>query len=307
MITLQKDNILYKTHTAYDIETGEVLKGVFIPSERTHEYIITPVSKIEAYKKKKEARENLKCFNELVGGSFTFNLEESVVSLFNSNDFTEAEKVHVMYIGSFVNYNGFLMTKNNMPLTKKLLRRKIKINNSKRFYDFYKKLFYFELITEDAGKLKWNTGLCFKGSPKKSGTTSYKCFKTYDNTIQKLYETHEPKSLSIIFKLIPYLNKFHNVLCKSVEETEYDTCQPFNLSEIADLLGVNDASNLKKKLLRIRLGDEFVFSIRNTGTNTTVVMNPFLIWLSSYAPPNNLVGDFSIVKAKLLEAKNKDC
>ncbi|WP_430789468.1 hypothetical protein VBD025_03925 [Virgibacillus flavescens] len=305
MATSQSNDFLYETKKLIDKETGELVSGVFIPAELTHDYRITPKAKIDAYYKKKEATEGLIYFNKLAGDSFTFSLKESVRELFQNNDFSDAEKVHIIYLGSYVNYDGYLMTKNNQIMTKKLLREKVKIKNKDRFYQFYNKLLHLNFIDENEGKIYWNNNMCFKGSPKKNGTSSSKVFKTYDEMIQRLYKMHQPKSIAIIYRLIPYLNKYHNVICKYSDEMEYEKCVPYGISEVAELLGIKDYRNLKAKLRRIRLDDEYIFSFRQTGTGTTVIINPFLVWLSTYAPASNLIGDFSLAKAKLLEERRE--
>ncbi|USK45518.1 hypothetical protein [Cytobacillus oceanisediminis] len=305
MKTEHKGNFLFKTETLVNPKTGELISGTLIPVEEQKNYRILNVSQLEAYTKKKQAKAELKLYNELIAGKFTFSIGDSVRELFNNQHFSDAEKVHIMYLGSFVNYKGILMTKNNHPATKKWLQDKLKIKNKKRFYDFYNKLVTFEFLIEANNRLYWNNNLCFKGSPKVNSISSSKVVKTYDAAIQQLYREHQPKSLAIIFRLIPYMNKYHNVLCKNIEATEYDCCIPYSLREIVELIGEKDTKYLKSKLQRIRLGNEFIFSFRQTGTVDTVIVNPSLFWLSSYAPPISLVGDFSLAKAKLLQERKE--
>ncbi|WP_409289635.1 hypothetical protein [Peribacillus sp. SCS-37] len=283
-------------------ETGEIVETAFIPKEG---YKMVPIRQAEMYRKKVEVRQELKYFNELIGGSFTLHIEEGVRHLFNTNNFSDAEKVHIMYLGSFVNYEGRLMTRNNLPMTKELIRKKVKIKNKSRFNEFYTKLLFSEYIKELEGGVLWNSKLCFKGSPISKGTSSKNTIKTFDLTIQKLYEENEAKSLCIIFRMLPYVNKFHNVFCLNRDEIDFTRCKPLGLKQAAELLGEGDYRNLKQKLLRLRIGDEFIFSIRLTGSCTTIMVNPSLVWQSPKAPTPALMGDFSLAKAKLLESKQK--
>jgi hypothetical protein len=293
----------FRTGEFIDGETGEIGKGIFIPEDELVNHTVLNKNQIRAFKKTKEAKEGLVLFNNIVGGSFTFSVDNSVKELFSNDIFSDAEKVHIMFLGSFVNYNGFLMTKNNQPASKCWIFDKLKIRNKMRLYNFDNELLKQGYIIETDNRIYWNNRLCFKGATKINGVSSDKVYKTYDKTIQNLYYENQPKSLAIIFRLLPYLNKYHNVLCGDVGIRDFEECNPFSLRQVAELLGEKDFRNLKQKLLRIKLGDEFVFSIRNTGTSSTVIINPSLVWLSSYPPSSSLIGDFSIAKGKLLEEK----
>ncbi|MFJ7729281.1 hypothetical protein ACIQXV_24550 [Neobacillus sp. NPDC097160] len=315
---MKKDNFLFKTEVLVDTETGEIKKGMLIPFEVQDEYNLVHKKTAEAYKKKNEATDELNYFNSLNGSKYTFSVERSVIELFNNDAFSDSEKVHIMYLGSFVNYDGYLMSKKNQPIKKSDVMKMVQIRNRARFYDFYNKLVAMGLIKEketvkvdDNGEIKsiirlyWNTDLSFKGSPKSNGTTSYKVIRKYDETIQRLYEENTAKSLVVIFKILPYLNKFHNVLCKDTEATDYNHSQPLTVQEVAVILGEDSRKFVQRKLLGLRVGDEYIFSIRKTGDKTNIIVNPSLVWLSSYPPSSNLLGDFSLAKKQLLEDRQK--
>jgi len=288
-----------------------------VPEELLIEYDIRHRKSSEAYKKKSEATDDVNYFGSLNGTKYTFSIERSVIELFNNDNFSDSEKVHIMYLGSFVNYEGYLMNKNKQPLKKSDVMKVVQIRNRARFYSFYNKLVESGFVKEKevvdvtkecikaVTRMYWNTELSFKGSPKDNSTSSNKVYRTYDDTIQRLYEENPAKSLAIIFRLLPYLNKFHNVLCKDTEATDYNDSQPLTVEEVGEAIGEADKKYLQRRLLKLRVGDEFIFSLRKTGTKVNVIMNPSLVWLSAYPPSNNLVGDFSLAKKQLLEDKNK--
>jgi hypothetical protein len=305
---MKKDSFLYKTEVFVDAETGELRKGTFIPVEVSDDYNVTNKASAEAFKKKHEAIDDVNYFGFLNGTKYTFNVERSVIDLFNNDAFSDSEKVHIMYLGSFVNYDGFLMTKNNQPIQKADVMKMVTIKNRKRFYDFYNRLVALGFIKEGSSvtpRLYWNTSLSFKGSTAINGTKSNKVIRVYDETIQRLYEENPANSLVIIFRLLPYLNKFHNVLCNDTDATDYFHSNPLTVEEVGEAIGEGDKKYLQRRLLKLRVGDEYIFSLRKTGDKTNVILNPSLVWLSSYAPPSNLVGDFSLAKKHLLEDKKK--
>jgi hypothetical protein len=97
--------------------TGEVIdttgKRVFILHENS----------IKAYHekeyRKKYVRTEIDKWHAQNGTYYTFSIKESVKTLFKGGkDFTDSEKVHVMYVGSYVGYDGRLMN-GTQAMTKK--------------------------------------------------------------------------------------------------------------------------------------------------------------------------------------------
>ena len=292
-----------------DQETGEIEEGLFIPKDQIDKLKITDKQYIEKYKQHTQRVEKLKEYNKTVGEYFTFSLRDSVKELFSNELFNDTEKVSIMYIGTFVNSKGYLITKNNIHFDKKLLKKYVKITTKDNAYNiFYDKLIESGILLEQENKLVWNTKLSFKGSPGKQGNSIKDCYRTYDQTLQKLYEDNMPKSLAVIFRLLPYVNRYTNELSRIVDDIYYDKEELYSPYEIAVLLGIHGETEKKdfiRRSLKIRVGDDFIFMISKVNKQSKVTINPSLVWMSGEPPHFTMLNLFEAAKEKYLQKKNK--
>jgi hypothetical protein len=283
-----------------DKETGEVLVGSILPIGVGTNYKLVDLRSVDAYRRITEGGAELQKFNESVGRRYTFTLRESIDELFANELFNDTERVAIMYIGSFVDYDSYLMTKNNIPMDKKIVSKYVKItNNDNGFNNFYNKLIESGFLNEANGKLKWNNKLSFKGRPQIHGNKIKHCYKTYDRTLQELYEANKPKQLATVFRLLPYVNKFTNELCKVIDSPTYSSDDLYTPQEVAELLGITDSNgkkNFVKRALKIKVGNEYVFMVSKVGNVAKVTVNPRLVWMSSIAPDHTLVNLFELAK-----------
>jgi hypothetical protein len=282
-----------------DMETGEVVVGSILPTEINTNYKLTDLRQVDNFRRSTEKGAVMQKFNDSIG-SYTFALRESVSMLFSNELFNDTERVAIMYIGSFVDYNGHLMTNNNMLMDKKLMNKYVRITgNYNAFNNFYNKLIESGILTEENGRLKWDNKLCFKGKPQIHGNNINNCYRTYDQTLQELYESNQPKSLSVIFRLLPYVNKFTNELCKIVDVPKYSADDLYSPQEVAELLGITDPmdkKNFVRRALKIKVGNEFVFMVSKVGKVAKVTINPKLVWMNGTAPEHTLLNLFELAK-----------
>jgi hypothetical protein len=288
-----------KNRKYMDMETGEVVVGSILPTEVGVNYKLTDLRKVDNYRRSTEKGSEMQKFNDSIG-SYTFTLRESVSSLFANELFNDTERVAIMYIGSFVDYNGRLITNNNMVMDKKLMNKYVKITGKyNAFNNFYKKLIESGILTEENGHLKWDNKLCFKGKPQIHGNKINDCYRTYDQTLQRLYEANQPKSLSVVFRLLPYVNKFTNELCRVVDTPIYSADDLYSPQEVAELLGITDSmdkKNFVRRALTIKVGDEFVFMVSKVGKVAKITINPKLVWMNGTAPEQTLLNLFELAK-----------
>jgi hypothetical protein len=282
-----------------DMETGELVVGSLLPTEVGTNYKLTDLRQVDNYRRSTEKGAEMQKFNESVG-SYTFALRESVNKLFSNELFNDTERVAIMYIGSFVNYNGHLLTNNNMLMDKKLMNKYVRITaKCNAFNNFYYKLIESGILTEENGHLKWDNKLCFKGKPQLHGNKINNCYRTYDQTLQELYEANQPKSLALIFRLLPYVNKFTNELCKVIDVPTYSADDLYSPSEVAELIGITDSTDKKnfvRRALKIKVGNEFVFMVSKVGKVAKVTINPKLVWMNGTAPEHTLINLFELAK-----------
>jgi hypothetical protein len=288
-----------KNRKYIDAETGDVVIGAILPTDVNTNYKLTDLRQVDNYRRTTEKGAEMQKFNDSIG-SYTFALRESVNTLFSNEIFNDTERVAIMYIGSFVDYNGHLMTNNNMLMDKKLMSKYVRITGKyNAFNNFYNKLIESGILTEENDCLKWNNKLCFKGKPQVHGNNINNCYRTYDQTLQELYEGNQPKSLSVVFRLLPYVNKFTNELCRVIDVPTYSADDLYSPSEVAELLGITDPmdkKNFVRRALKIKVGKEFVFMVSKVGKVAKVTINPKLVWMNGKAPEHTLLNLFELAK-----------
>jgi hypothetical protein len=281
------------------METGEMVVGSILPIDVNTNYKLTDLRQVDNYRRTTEKGAEMQKFNDSVG-SYTFALRESVNKLFSNELFNDTERVSIMYIGSFVDYNGHLMTNNNMMMDKRLMNKYVRITGKyNAFNNFYNKLIESSILTEENSFLKWDNKLCFKGKPQIHGNNIHNCYRTYDQTLQELYESNQPKSLSVIFRLLPYVNKFTNELCRIIDAPSYSANDLYSPQEVAELLGITDPTDKKnfvRRALKIKVGNEFVFMVSKVGKVAKVTVNPKLVWMNGTAPEHTLLNLFELAK-----------
>lgn len=285
-----------------DTETGELVIGSILPIDINVNYKLTDLRQMDTYRRITEQGEELQKFNDSVGGKYTFTLRKRINQLFSNESFNDTERVGIMYLGSFVNYDGYLVTNNNILIDKKLMKKCIKIaSNNNAFNNFYNKLIENRILTESKEGLKWDTKFSFKGKPQIHNNKIKECYKTYDQTLQQLYENNKPKQLAVVFRLLPYINKFTNELCRVIDKPTYPVNDLYSPSEVAELLGINDSmgkKNFVRRSLKIKVGDEYVFMVSKVGTVSKVTVNPKLVWMNSKAPDHTLINLFELASNK---------
>lgn len=279
-------------------QTGEVKIGALVPVGVGDRYKLRDLKQEDYYRRFTEDGKALQEFNESVGKNYTLTLRESVNDLFTNELFNDIERVTIMYIGSFVDYDGYLVTNNNMKMDKKIFKKYVKIADKyNAANNFYNKLIECGILTEDANGLKWDTKLSFKGKPEIYGHKIKNCYKTYDQTLQALYESNTPKTLAVLFRLLPYVNKYTNELCKVVNEPTYTGDDLYSPQEVAELLGINDADgkkNFARRALKIKVGNEYVFMVSKVGKVGKITINPKIVWMNTIAPDHTLLNLFEL-------------
>ncbi|WHY64706.1 hypothetical protein [Neobacillus sp. SuZ13] len=292
-----------KNNLYANVKTGEIEAGMLVSADVMNNYKLINLRSVDAHRRSTEEGAELQKFNESLGKYYTLTLRERINELFSNELFNDTERVAIMYLGSFVGFDGYLITKNKIPMNKKLISKYVKITTKdNRFNDFYKKLIETEIIAEVDGKLKWDTKLSFKGRPEIYGNKIKHCYKTYDQTMQELYETNKPKQLATVFRLLPYVNKFSNELCKTVDKPTYSVDDLYLPQEVAELLGITDSmgkKNFVRRALTIKVGKEYVFMVSKVGKVAKVTVNPKLVWMNSIAPDHTLLNLFELANERI--------
>ena len=209
---------------------------------------------------------------------------------------TSSDLTRLIYIATFVDWRGRLMLTEQTLMTKDLLKEKLRLSRNK-FSELYKKLIdlniLIEYIDNDAGETIYymNPDYFFKGELDKTTFTDNKrCTRLFTKEIQHLYEsttTKSHKTLSVLFRTIPYLNIKYNIVCKNPEEMCADLIQPMTMKELGEILGYSEKriQELRKEFTNIKTTDNkylIVFTTSDWNINySKIIINPKVIYSGS--------------------------
>lgn len=157
---------------------------------------------------------------------FTYHTMPFINWLIDNPEFSNPEKVSVIYLASFQDYNGKLVSGNRVPLNKKMIQEKTGIKCVKTFNKFYKKLFSQDIFNEtESGELYWNNLMSLKRGM--YGTQKHeelKLVKIFDKQLHQLYSENVPKTLYPIIALAPYTTPIENKVDLSMPMITFNCC-----------------------------------------------------------------------------------
>lgn len=242
--TLQNgDYVVVDTQTGEAI-TEEVRVVSLAADEKRRE-----TAKKEAEKKRRQE------LAQATGGNkrFIFHIYHVCVNTFP--EMQPANLTRLMFLATHITYNNVLVDKKNKPLSKPQIQKLMKLNKT-QFYDFWNEMEKFQIIKETNQGIAINDELFFKGSitPELFGSNPLDApviTRLYIKGVQELYKKATPashKSLSYIFRILPFVNRRYNVVCFNPLEEDADLVQPMTLLDFADTIGYS--RNNIKRLMR---------------------------------------------------------
>ena len=225
-----------------DLETGEILENF----------------KGKTLKTIKQQREYLVKYNEILTdnkyGDFVWCLYDV-----SKEYFPNIKPQHIarmMYIISYLGYDGYLVYDNGRAITKQGLLKKIKVARTQS-EEFYDEMVANNIFIEQDGKIYINACYFCKGSIKKITKHHKSITRIYSNSIREIYESIPPalhKHLGYIFKVIPFVNTHYNILCSNPLESVYENIQPLSLNEFCNIIHYSEKH---KKEIVFSLCNEF--------------------------------------------------
>lgn len=162
----------------------------------------------------------------------------------------------LMYLATFMDYQNFLRNTNNWFMTKEEMRKVMSLK-ADTFQKFYRECINSGILNVDEGKYSLNQNIFHRGEMNNGAIGGDHYTFIYYNAVREIYEKSscgEHKGLAILFLLIPYVNKFYNVVCRNVTEEKWENMECMTLNEIGELLGIKNIRNIKAKLSKITVG-----------------------------------------------------
>ena len=215
---------------------------------------ITDEKRRETAKKEAEKKRRQE-LAQATGGNkrFIFHIYHVCVNTFP--EMQPANLTRLMFLATHITYNNVLVDKKNKALSKPQIQKLMKLNKT-QFYDFWNEMEKFQIIKETNQGIAINDELFFKGSitPELFGSNPLDApviTRLYIKGVQELYKKATPashKSLSYIFRILPFVNRRYNVVCFNPLEEDADLVQPMTLLDFADTIGYS--RNNIKRLMR---------------------------------------------------------
>lgn len=210
---------------------------------------------------------DLKFDSNFVWLKFVYNEE-----LFSNLNVSPQDLARLIYIATFCNEDGSLMRK------RELLGR-LRLSKARK-YEFWNTMIKKEILYESDGLVFINSKYFTKGKFKSNETK----IKLFCESIRALYESCSPTDhvqLANIYKIIPYVNRYNNILCKFPTQQDAERICPMTVGEFCDLLGYdkNNARRYVNALSRFRINNELVMGIFPSGPkkkDVLITINPLL-------------------------------
>ena len=181
----------------------------------------------------------------------------------------------LMYFSTFCRNDRYVMCDNDIKLA-----LNINANQLKSFRDE----FIGEALIKDKGRLYLNEKYFGKG---KIEGAEQDYLRLFTSATQELYEscktTSEHAYLSYFFRMIPFVNRQTNILCRNQREQELEHIAYMTTIEFFEMIGRTHHARIKAQLQTYRIDNELVIGFFNnpdvlTPKGKYAVINPILFY-----------------------------
>lgn len=120
-----------------------------------------------------------------------------------------------------------------------------------------------------------NQDIINKGKAHRSTTYT----RIFSGTIQQLYYSTEPskrEQLAYVYRLIPYINRYHNIVCSNPIELDIEKVKRLDWNELAELCGYNKThvKKFKDTLTHFRFRGQPLIGQFIVEDKITIIVNP---------------------------------
>lgn len=235
-----------------DVETGEVWDA---PAGKYS------VFDMEYVAKQKEARKKytgiaLGAASRMSPDKFIWEIYE--LSTLQTPTLSPANVTRMIYLSTFLHYDGFLAHSNGVGITMKSLPQLLKLSD-RQFRNFWQELSTEKIFREQDGLVYVNANYFCRGRMRSKDVATMVMdgkymTRLFIDGVRQLYEAATPRShktLSYIFQILPFVNREHNIVCHNPLEEDPDKIEPMTLGEFCDVVNYDrhNAARLCKALM----------------------------------------------------------
>ncbi|MEG2381275.1 MAG: hypothetical protein RSB38_06235 [Oscillospiraceae bacterium] len=187
-------------------------------------------------------------------GGFIWNIHDNAKILYP--ELRPASLTRLMFLATFLCYDGYLRDGRN-PILRNTLGLYLNVGR-REYFRFWSEMTSLGLMYEKDGKIYLNEDMFVKGSICKDkirdlADKGVYITRIYSAAVRELYRSATPssiKTLSYLFRILPYVNREYNICCFDPLETDIRALTPMTLGDFADVVGYDrsSASRLAKIL-----------------------------------------------------------
>lgn len=156
----------------------------------------------------------------------------------------------LMYIVTYLGYEGYLVYDNHISMNKKGVYNKLNISRQ-QCDRFYQTMIDNNIFIEQNNKIYINQECFSRGRIYQAIKYKKDIIKLYTNTVRNIYEkipVQSHKHFGYIFKILPFVNQQYNIVCKNPQEQKYSEIEPLSLDELCDI--IHYTSKQRNKIIK---------------------------------------------------------
>lgn len=213
-----------------------------------------------------------------------FDLQEPYLQAIQSKYKGTYANIHIvrfLLLASFVSKNGYIYINGNKQRKSGLKNIwQLKRNNANNEFKMLCSIGY--ISTDENDYIKVNQSIVNKGRAHQD--TMYT--RLFSDTIQDLYystESSKRGQLAYIYKLIPYVNRYHNIVCSNPIELEMENIHRLDWKEIGEICGYHETQlkRFKEVVTHFRYKGQPLIGQFMVEDRTTIIINPAAYYAGS--------------------------
>lgn len=202
---------------------------------------------------------------------FVFNVMDNVPYV--SEALTSAQCGYLLVISTFINFDGLIVTseRDGEPMTRADMVQALGLRDTQRstLSEFLSACFDYGIMTEKDGGYYINNGFHMRGK-----TDNPNVVRSIIVRLREMAKVNKPEHIGLLYKLIPYISKYSNILCENPNEEIPSKRVKLNRKRIAEITGVAD-SYITRITRTMIYREKSVFAKVTTATDGTFYMlNP---------------------------------
>ncbi|HSQ89457.1 hypothetical protein [Romboutsia sp.] len=287
----------YKRVSAIDTDTGEVLGNALIKDNGSEQLVMRVVKENQAKAVKKKTKNKGAIVEHIQEneGSFVhliYKYRKPIMDTLQAKCKGNKADIHIIryiQLATYSTFGGKLFDDNRNEIKRSSLSKIWDTTSRNSVNETYKLLIECGYIYEtEEGYIMISEDLIVKGAIEdfkklKKDDADLTYTRLFTKNIQTMYEGTEPKArkqLATLFKILPYINFTHNVLCMNPTEVDHKKLDMLSWSDVARICGVDENKNLtrfKNELYKLKVNDRYVigqFTSSDSKNNYKICVNP---------------------------------